>query len=113
LLIELWINRSIRTCFVNFRRIGAIMALTDAYTLAPGRIPDLFNKIRDGQAPDQFTIQLLKDWGFTSSNDRASLPLLKALGFLSPDGKPTTTYHEYRDHSRSSAVMAQALRNAY
>jgi hypothetical protein len=39
--------------------------------------------------------------------------MLKSLGFLSPDGKPTSLYHEYRDHSRSTAVMTQALRNAY
>lgn len=89
------------------------MALTNTYTVAVGRVPELFSKIRDGQAPEQLTQQLLKDWGFSSSNDRAFLPLLKALGFLSPDGKPTTLYHDYRDHSRSKAVMAQALRNAY
>lgn len=89
------------------------MALIDTYLVAVGRIPDLFSKIRDGQAPDQFTQQLLKDWGYTSSNDRAFLPLLKALGFLSPDGKPTSLYHDYRDHSRSKVVMAQALRQAY
>lgn len=89
------------------------MALTNAYTVAVSRVPELFTKIRDGQAPEQLTQQLLKDWGFASSNDRAFLPLLKALGFLSPDGKPTTLYHDYRDHSRSRVVMAQALRNAY
>lgn len=89
------------------------MALTKAYTVAAGRIPDLFSRIRDGQAPEQFTQLLLKDWGFKSSNDRALLPLLKALGFLSPDGKPTTLYHEYRDHSRSKEVMDRALRDAY
>ena len=89
------------------------MGLTNVYTVAVGRIPELFTKIRDGQAPEQFTTQLLKDWGFTSSNDRAALPLLKVLGFLSPDGKPTSLYHDYRDHSRSKTVMAQALRNAY
>jgi hypothetical protein len=89
------------------------MSLTNAYTVAVGRIPDLFSRIRDGQAPDQLTQQILKDWGFSSSNDRAFLPLLKALGFLSPDGKPMSLYHDYRDHSRSKAVMAQALRNAY
>jgi len=76
-------------------------------------MPDLFAKIRDGQAPQQVTQQLLKDWGFSSSNDRAFIPVLKSLGFLSPDGKPTSLYHEYRDHSRSKAVMAQALRQAY
>lgn len=89
------------------------MSLTDSYTVAVGRIPDLFAKIKDGQAPEVFTVQLLKDWGFTSSNDRAAIPLLKELGFLSPDGKPTQRYHEYRDHSRSKSVMAQAIKQAY
>ncbi|MCH7691344.1 MAG: DUF5343 domain-containing protein [candidate division Zixibacteria bacterium] len=89
------------------------MALSSKYLVASGRVPDFFSKIRDGQAPDQVTQQLLKDWGFTSSNDRGFLALLKSLGFLSPDGKPTSVYHEYRDHSRSKAVMAQALRRAY
>src|SRR5680860_1082053 len=82
---------------------GGRMGLTNKYTLAIGRLPDLFAKIRDGQAPEQFTQQLLKDWGFTSSNDRVMLPLLKDLGFLSSEGKPTNRYHDYRDHSRSKA----------
>lgn len=90
-----------------------VVALSNAYSVAPSRIPDLFAKIRDGQAPDLFTLQLLKDWGFSSSNDRAFLPILKTLGFLSPDGKPTSLYHDYRDHSRSKQVMGQALKNAY
>lgn len=89
------------------------MGLTNKYSTAAGRLPDLFAKIRDGQAPEQFTQQLLKDWGFTSSTDRAAIPLLKELGFLSPDGKPTTRYHDYRDHSRSRGVMADGLREAY
>ncbi|MEL7231186.1 MAG: DUF5343 domain-containing protein [Pseudomonadota bacterium] len=87
--------------------------LTSSYTVSAGRIPDLFSKIRDAQAPDQVTNTLLKDWGLTSSNDRALIPLLKALGFLSPDGKPTSRYHDYRNHSRSSAVMAEAIKEAY
>jgi hypothetical protein len=39
------------------------MALASAYVQVTGKIPDLFQKIRDGQAPGQFTYQLLKDWG--------------------------------------------------
>lgn len=89
------------------------MGLSSKYTVSPKRLPDLFDKIRDGQAPDQLTHQLLKDWGFTSSNDRALIQVLKELGFLSPDGKPTSLYHEYRDHSQSKVVMAKALREAY
>ena len=43
------------------------MALTNAYVLPVNRIPDLFGKIRDGQAPERFTHQLLKDWGVSST----------------------------------------------
>jgi hypothetical protein len=89
------------------------MALSNAYVQGYGKIPELFQKLRDGQAPGIFTHQLLKDWGLASSNDRQFLPLLKALGFLSPDGKPTSRYQDYRDHSRSKHVMAEALRDAY
>jgi hypothetical protein len=99
---------------IKQQRIGkTIMALASTYVQAINRIPDIFNKIRDGQAPEQVTQQLLKDWGFSSSNDRAFLAFLKAIGFLSPDGKPTPRYHSYRDHSRSKEVMAEALREAY
>ena len=50
------------------------MALADTYTIAVNRIPDLFTGIRDGQAPEQLSQQILKDWGFQSSDDRAFLP---------------------------------------
>lgn len=89
------------------------MSLTNAYVLPTNRVPDVFARIRDGQAPDYLTTTLLKDWGFASSNDRAFIPLLKALGFLSADGKPTQRYHNYRDHSMSKVVMAEALKEAY
>lgn len=89
------------------------MGLTNAYVQAYGRIPDVFGKIKDGQAPEQVTNQLLKDWGFSSSNDRAFIPLLKALGFLTPSGQPTQRYHDYRDHSRSGLVLGEALKEAY
>jgi hypothetical protein len=89
------------------------MALTNVYVLPTNRIPDLFRKIQDGQAPERFTIQVLKDWGFTSTNDRAFIPLLKALGFLTADGTPTRRYLEFRDHSRSKQVLGQGIREAY
>lgn len=89
------------------------MALTGSWVGAANRIPAVFDKIRDGQAPSGVTIQLLRDWGFTSSGDRAFIPLLKSLGFLSETGQPTQRYHDYRNHSQSKRVMADALREAY
>ncbi|MBI5518752.1 MAG: DUF5343 domain-containing protein [Desulfovibrio sp.] len=89
------------------------MGLISAYTLAPGQLAEFFAKLKEGNAPTQFSQQILKDLGYTSSNHRSYIPLLKALGFLSPDGTPTSIYHEYRDNSRSRTVMGQALKSAY
>jgi hypothetical protein len=73
----------------------------------------IMQKIIDGTAPSKFTVAHLRGIGFKSSNDQGLIPLLKDLGFLSADGTPTPRYHEYRDRSRSKAVLGQALREAY
>ena len=97
----------------RFLITGATMALANAYVQVYGQLSDVFDRIAEGQAPDKFTTQHLKDLGFASSNFRAVIPLLKQLGFLSPDGTPTTRYHDYRNTARSRRVMADAIREAY
>lgn len=89
------------------------MALTDVYVQSLNRFAAFFQQIRDAQAPSIFSQQLLKDWGFLSSNDRNFIPLLKSLGFLSQDGKPTNRYLDYRDHSKSRRVLGEGIREAY
>jgi hypothetical protein len=89
------------------------MALINSYVQVYGQLPTFFKRIADGQAPDKFSRQYLKDLGFASSNFHAVIPLLKSLGFLSPDGAPTPRYHEYRNTARSARVMGQAIRDAY
>jgi uncharacterized protein DUF5343 len=89
------------------------MALANAYVLPYGQLGSVFNRIAEGQAPEKFTSQYLKDLGFTSSNYRAVIPLLKALGFLTPEGAPTSRYLDYRNTARSRRVMGDALREAY
>jgi hypothetical protein len=89
------------------------MSLPNAYLVNHGQIKTLFEKIRQGQAPSRFTQQHLKDIGLGSSNWRAAIPVLKALGFLTADGAPTQRYHEYRDESRSRTVMGEALKESY
>lgn len=88
------------------------MALTNAYVQVYGQLPEIFQRISEAAAPEKFTNQHLKDWGYTSSNFRAVIPVLKALGFLSADGTPTSRYHDYRGaHPRQ--VMAEAIKEAY
>ncbi|MBK7646985.1 MAG: DUF5343 domain-containing protein [Betaproteobacteria bacterium] len=88
------------------------MALTNAYVQVYGQLPEIFQRISEASAPEKFTTQHLKDWGYTSSNFRAAIPLLKALGFLSADGAPTSRYHEYRG-AHPKRVMGDAIREAY
>ena len=71
------------------------------------------NKIIDGTAPEKFTVAHLKGIGFKSSNDQGVIPLLKDLGFLSPDGAPTQRYLDYRDRSSAKAILAEGLQEAY
>lgn len=89
------------------------MALPTTYTQEFKLLPEFFGKLRDAQAPDKFTLQMIKDFGYKSNNHRAFLPILKALGFLTADGSPTPRYHEYRNHSASKAIMGEAIKEAY
>jgi hypothetical protein len=89
------------------------MALSSSYVYIYGQLPQVFARIAEGQAPDKFTTQYLKDLGFTSSNYRAIIPLLKSLNFLTADGTPTVRYHEYRNTARSRRVMGEAIKEAY
>lgn len=89
------------------------MALPNVYTQVYGQIPQFFAKIQEGQAPTKFTQQHLKDIGFTSSNHKSFIPLLKAIGFLSADGSPTSRYHAYRNQAESKKVLGEALKEAY
>lgn len=89
------------------------MALLKTYVGNYGQIGTVLKAMRDGQAPEKFTRQYLKDLGFASSNFHPMIPLLKGLGFLSDEGEPTQRYHDYRDESKSKTVLGQAIKEAY
>jgi hypothetical protein len=89
------------------------MALPEIYVQNYGQLPEVFKRLSDGQAPEKFTRQYVKDLGFQSPSFHALIPLLKGLRFLSSDGVPTARYHAYRDQSQARKVMAEALRAAY
>lgn len=89
------------------------MPLTNTYVQIYGQFPEFFSAIQDAQAPERFTQRYLKDLGFASTNHRALIPLLKALGFLSEEGAPAARYLAYRDRSQARRVMGQALRDSY
>ncbi|MBX3111040.1 MAG: DUF5343 domain-containing protein [Fimbriimonadaceae bacterium] len=78
-----------------------------------GNVSKILAKIVEGAPPAKFTQAHLKGIGFKASGDRAILPVLKAIGFLTSEGAPTQRYHDYRDKSKSKQVLGAALREAY
>ena len=89
------------------------MALPTAYTNNYGKISDLLKIVRDGTAPEIFNRGHLRDLGFKSSHDFSIVRILKELGFLSSDGKPTSRYMNYLDKSKYRSVLGEAVREVY
>jgi hypothetical protein len=89
------------------------MSLPDSYTQKPGSIPAYFDAVLDAQPPERFAIKFLENLGFTSTNDRLFIGILKDLGFLNADGVPQPRYFDFMDRSRSRHVIADGIRNAY
>jgi len=89
------------------------MALSRSYLTSTKNLSAIFDAIRTAQAPDRFTIKFLETLDFKSTSDRLIIGVLKALGFLSSDGQPTTRYFSFLDQTQSAAVLAEGIREAY
>ncbi|MCK8485213.1 DUF5343 domain-containing protein [Aliiroseovarius sp. S2029] len=89
------------------------MVLPNSYTIKTGAISDYFEAMLNAQAPDRFSHKFLEGLGFSSSNDRLLIGILKELGFLNSDGAPQQRYYEFLDRSVSQKVLADGIREAY
>ncbi len=83
------------------------------YMMAYGKIAQIFDKIRKAAEPTKFTHAFLKQLGFTSTNDRAVIPLLKKLGFLNEDSTPTPKYKELRDTTAYRYILGDQIKELY
>lgn len=89
------------------------MALPDSYTVKTSAIPAYFDAILDAQPPERFSLKFLENLGFTSTNDRLFIGVLKDLGFLNRDGSPERKYFDFLDRSQSKKVLAAAIREGF
>jgi len=87
--------------------------LPDSYALKPNSIPAYFDAILDAQPPERFSLKFLENLGFTSTNDRLFIGILKDLGFLNRDGAPQQRYFDFLDRSRANQVLADGIREAF
>jgi len=89
------------------------MAVPTAYMQSVKNLAAILSEIQQAPVPQKFTVEFLKTLGFTSSNDRSILGVLKALGFLDQAGVPTEQYRRYRNKADAPYVLASAVREAY
>lgn len=89
------------------------MALPDSYTMKTGSVPAYFDAMLDAQPPERFSLKFLENLGFTSTNDRLFMGILKDLGFLNRDGQPQQRYFDFMDRSLSKQVLAEGIREGY
>jgi hypothetical protein len=83
------------------------------YMASVKNVTAILSKMQNACVPDAFGYDFLRDLGFTSSNDRSVIKVLKYLGFLDASGKPLTPYREFTSHTKSKLVLADRLRTAF
>jgi hypothetical protein len=89
------------------------MALQPVYLVSAKNLGKFLEALRHAQAPERVTLRFIEDLGFTSTNDRLFVPLLKALRFVDDAGKPSSRYHAFLDDSEWKRVLADGIRDAY
>jgi len=88
------------------------MAIPEANINNTGSLAKMLESIKTAGVPERVTVEFLKTLGFKSSNDRPIISILKGIGFLDVNGKPTEQYKAYRSHD-GARTLASAVRNAY
>jgi hypothetical protein len=89
------------------------MADSYPYMITNNRIESILSKIRSAAKPNKFTYEFLKQLGFSSSNDRAIIPLLKKIGFITEDGAPTEYYDRLRDSTDWQFILGERIIDLY
>lgn len=88
------------------------MANVPTAIIAKG-IEKLLNVIKTSGIPSKVDRNYLKTVGLKSGNDGALITVFKALGFIDSSGVPTSAWRDYKDTSKSKAVLGKAVRTAY
>lgn len=83
-----------------------------AYTNVTGKIKPLLEKIRTVGVPQKATTAWLKSIGFTSSNDKSLIGVLKFIGLIDSSGTPTPVWSSFRG-SHHKAILGEAIQKGY
>lgn len=83
-----------------------------AYAVAVNRVKPLFDKITSVGVPPKVDAKWLNQLGFSSSNDRRMIAVLRQLGFIDGSGVPTQLWRDYRG-TGARAALGRGIRSGY
>lgn len=90
------------------------MPITLPYLSAPGTIDSAFARMKEAATPARFTNDFVNTvLNIKGGTGAAVPPFLKKIGFLNPDGSPTSLYDRFRNGTTSGAAVAEATRIGY
>jgi len=83
------------------------------YMMSNNKISKIINSLQTAEKPNKLTQKHLTNLGYTSTNDRAIIQLLKRLGFLTDDGSPSSQFDQLRDKALYKKTLASCVRELY
>jgi hypothetical protein len=92
--------------------MGGIVLSDVTYTTVPGKIDAVLAKIKSNGVPKKVDTVWLKAIGFTSSNDKTLLPVLKNIDFIDGGKAPTERWRKFRGVDGDIA-LGEAIRHGY
>lgn len=89
------------------------MALPKSYLTSIKNLGAIFEAMQQAKAPERFTVKFLESLEFKGTADRLIVGVLKSLGLLDDQGRPTQRYFAFLDQTQSASILADAIREAY
>jgi hypothetical protein len=84
------------------------------YLASPGVIKRVLEKIQEARRPERFSVDFLETkLGQSGGAARATIPLLKRMGFLNQDGTPSALYDRFRNPETQRIAVAEGVRAAF
>ena len=83
------------------------------WTLKPSSLEDFLKNMPTRPEPPAVTQSYLAALGYKSSADRQIIPIFRFINFIDSKGTPQESFKNFRDTSKSKAILAQALRQSY
>ena len=84
------------------------------YLTASGTLKKALDRLVEAQRPEKFSTDFLENvLKLTGGSARATIPILKKMGFLNSDGTPTELYAKFRTSGGQGGAALQGLKNAF